>query len=113
MRLCRAEEIEEGEGRGFVLGSGPQQRRVFVIRWDGTLHAYLNACPHIGTPLDWVPDKFFAADDRHLICATHGALFRPENGICIAGPCEGEALTAVAISIEDGWVVCREPVSAV
>jgi nitrite reductase/ring-hydroxylating ferredoxin subunit len=112
MKLCREAEIEEGEGRGFVLDAGPQQRRVFVVRWEGALRAYLNSCPHIGTPLDWVPDKFFAPDDRHLICATHGALFLPEDGRCVAGPCEGEALMAAAIAVEDGWIVVREPATA-
>jgi nitrite reductase/ring-hydroxylating ferredoxin subunit len=109
LRLCREDEIAEGEGRGFLLGSGGQQRRVFVVRFAGALHAYLNSCPHIGTPLDWVKDKFFASDDRHLICATHGALFRPEDGVCVAGPCEGEALAPLPIAVEDGWIVSREP----
>ena len=108
MRLCRAEEIEEGEGRGFVLGSGPQQRRVFVIRWDGTLHAYLNACPHIGTPLDFLPDQFLTRDGRHLLCSTHGAMFEIASGLCIHGPCCGQSLKPVPVTISDGQIVLRK-----
>lgn len=91
IRLCPAGEIEEGDARGFVVGESPTQRRIFVVRWESAVKGYLNVCPHVGTPLDWVPDKFFHPDDRHLICATHGALFLPESGLCVAGPCEGLA----------------------
>ena len=105
IRLCRETEIEEGEARGFRIGDDARQRPVFVVRWEGALRGYLNSCPHVGTRLDWVPDKFFHPSENYLICATHGALFRPEDGLCIAGPCEGEALQAIAIAIEDGWIV--------
>jgi len=107
IRLCRADELEEGDARGFRFGEAPRQTRVFVVRWEGALKGYLNVCPHVGTALDWVPDKFFHPDGRHLICATHGALFLPENGLCVAGPCEGESLQAADVSVEDGWIVYR------
>ena len=106
-RLCRDEEIAEGGARGFRIGAGTRPTRVFVLRWDGALRAYLNVCPHAATALDWVPDKFFHPDRRHLICATHGALFLPETGLCVAGPCEGESLQPVEVAVEDGWIVCR------
>jgi len=106
-RLWREDEIEEGDARGFRLGEGARETRIFVVRWEGVLKAYLNVCPHVGTPLDWIPDKFFHPDDRHLICATHGALFLPENGLCVVGPCEGESLQAAEIAIEEGWIVYR------
>ena len=41
---------------------------------------YVNSCPHLGSPLDWVPNRFLSADGRHVLCATHGALFRIEDG---------------------------------
>jgi nitrite reductase/ring-hydroxylating ferredoxin subunit len=31
-------------------------------------------------------------DGHHLQCATHGALFDPLSGVCISGPCAGDAL---------------------
>jgi nitrite reductase/ring-hydroxylating ferredoxin subunit len=107
IRLCPADDIEEGDARGFTVGESPARRRIFVVRWDSAVKGYLNVCPHVGTPLDWVPDKFFHPDDRHLICATHGALFLPENGLCVAGPCEGDSLLAVDVAVEDGWIVYR------
>lgn len=111
MQLCRDSEIEDGEAKGFVVPNpNPNAKfgqRIFVVRWENQLKAYLNSCPHIGMPLDWTPDKFFAADDRHLICATHGALFLPEDGLCVVGPCYGESLEKIEIAVEDGWIVYR------
>ncbi len=103
-RLCAEADIKEGEGRGFVFGGGTEREAVFVIRWKGALHGYRNSCPHVGTPLDWPENRFFDSDGDYLMCGTHGAVFRPEDGQCIDGPCQGHALTRVAIKVESGEV---------
>lgn len=103
--LCRADEIAEGKGRGFRLGEGAHQVPVFVIRFDGALRAYVNSCPHIGTPLDGFPDRFFDRAGTHLLCGTHGAIFRPEDGLCVSGPCAGKRLEPASIVIDNGMVV--------
>ena len=105
VRLCRADEVIEGKGRGFRLGQGTEQVAVFVIRTAGEFRAYVNSCPHIGTPLDWLPDRFFDRSGEHLLCGTHGALFRPQDGLCVRGPCVGQRLAPAPIQIEDGEVV--------
>ena len=104
-RLCPADQVPEGGGRGFRFGSGPDFEAVFIVRRRGALYAYINSCPHIGTPLDLIPDRFFAQDGEHLLCATHGALFRVEDGVCVAGPCAGKRLRPAAIRIEKGEIV--------
>lgn len=73
-------------------------------RGEGVL-AYVNACPHIGTPLDTLPDRFLTADGREFLCSTHGARFRLEDGYCVWGPCEGESLTPAPVRVVDGLVV--------
>ena len=88
--LCRADEIADGTARRFVIGS-PRQN-LFVARKGDALFAYWNSCPHVGTPLEWTDDEFFDVERRHLLCSTHGALFRVEDGVCIAGPCQGDRL---------------------
>jgi len=40
----------------------------------------------------------------HFQCSTHGARFRIADGYCVAGPCRGERLSAVAVRVEDGVV---------
>jgi len=52
-----------------------------------------------------VPDHFFDAEGRHLVCSTHGAVFRPEDGYCLAGPCAGESLEPVPVEVREGRVV--------
>ena len=68
------------------------------------VRVWVNACPHVGTPLDWTPDKFMSRDGRHIVCATHGALFSPETGECVQGPRRGDYIDAVAAEIRDGVV---------
>jgi nitrite reductase/ring-hydroxylating ferredoxin subunit len=111
-RLCRVDDVPEGGGRGFRLGAGAAETTVFVIKRAGALYAYRNACPHTGTPLDWIPDRFFDVSGRYLLCSTHGALFRPEDGFCVSGPCAGKRLSAVAIVVAEGEVVMTETLSS-
>jgi nitrite reductase/ring-hydroxylating ferredoxin subunit len=73
-----------------------------AVRRGDTVFAYENRCPHQGTPLDWMPDQFLDRTGRHLICATHGALFTLERGLCIAGPCLGDHLKRVPLETREG-----------
>lgn len=106
--LCRLADIADGQARGFTIGTGPARRDILVARRGRQVFAYLNSCPHAGSPLDWTPDRFMDAEGRHLLCATHGALFRVEDGYCVAGPCSGEALLPVAVECRGDDVVVVE-----
>ncbi len=90
------------------------QRRVFeviVVHLDGDFHAYVNRCPHTGTALNWQPQQFLSVDGEYLQCATHGALFRRNDGLCIWGSCVGQSLTAVPVLVRDDKVVLRAPLA--
>jgi len=63
------------------------QESGFAICIEQKIYAYRNHCPHIGSPLDWIPNQFFSDDGKHLVCHTHGAQFDPRNGNCLSGPC--------------------------
>ena len=102
--LCRISDIPENGAKGFPGPDGAFTGLVAVRRGDN-VYLYENACPHIGTPLDWTPDRFLSRDGCHLICATHGALFDIPTGACISGPCLGDRLTQVAFSVRDGDVL--------
>jgi nitrite reductase/ring-hydroxylating ferredoxin subunit len=104
-RLCRVEELPEGGVRGFRFGSGSDVFAMLVVRKDGAFYAYENACPHLGTPLDFLPDKFLDGAREHLLCATHGAVFRIEDGYCLSGPCAGKSLRSVPVAIDAGEIV--------
>lgn len=103
--LCRLDEIAESGARGFTLEADGAKREVFVVRRLGHVFAYENACPHIGTPLDFMPDQFLTRDRKHLLCSTHGALFEISTGLCIHGPCKGRSLRALPVALRDGTVV--------
>ncbi len=102
--LCAADLIPEGQARGFAVGSGAGRRDILVVRRGGQLFGYVNSCPHTGSPLDWTPDRFMSPDGQHLMCATHGALFRVEDGYCVSGPCAGQSLAQVPVADHGGHV---------
>jgi nitrite reductase/ring-hydroxylating ferredoxin subunit len=81
----------------------------FIVNCDGEHRAYLNRCPHVGTPLDLWPNDFLDEDGRTLVCSTHGARFDPLTGACIAGPCAGDALTRLPLRREGDALVVRCP----
>lgn len=103
LRLCRLIDLPDPGSRGFSLRTDAGLQDIFVVRRGETVFAYLNHCPHTGSPLDWQPDKFLNLDRTLIQCATHMALFRIEDGRCLAGPCVGQALTPVAVTLVDGW----------
>lgn len=102
--LCRVEDIPEDGARGFPAVPGGFTG-LFAVRKDGRIRVYVNSCPHIGLPLEPLPDRFLDAKRQSIICAAHGARFRIEDGVCITGPCIGEALEAVPVRIVQGQVV--------
>ena len=71
---------------------------------DG-VRAWFNVCPHAGRRLDWAPGRFLVSGDGLLVCAAHGASFELARGECVAGPCRGESLRAVAVEVRAGMVV--------
>lgn len=70
----------------------------FVVNVGGVLHAYVNRCPHAGTALDLLREGFLGEDGRYIVCSRHGAVFTPETGVCVEGPCPGARLERLPIS---------------
>jgi nitrite reductase/ring-hydroxylating ferredoxin subunit len=103
--ICSAAALAEG-GRGvrFTLRSLGGEERGFAVRHRGKVCAYVNRCPHQGTDLDWQPGEFFEESGLYLVCSTHGALFEPGSGFCVAGPCRGDSLEPLEMRERDGEV---------
>lgn len=76
---------------------------MLVVRADGALHAYVNACPHQYLPLDWRSSQLVSADGTMLMCSAHGARFDIRTGAALAGADCG--LDAVPVAVVDGMVV--------
>ncbi|MBM3407054.1 MAG: Rieske 2Fe-2S domain-containing protein [Betaproteobacteria bacterium] len=96
-RICRSDELSDG-GTGvrfeWVSDTGERQS-AFVIRHAGVVTAYLNQCAHVPVELDWQPGVFLDDEGKFLVCATHGAVYRPSDGRCMGGPCRGRGLKSV------------------
>ncbi len=89
---------EEGECLSVSIGRDERGFPVdaLVVRDGARLCAYVNICKHIAIPLDAGTGDFLD-DEAHLVCITHGALYRISDGLCVAGPCEGESLDQVVV----------------
>jgi len=95
--LCHIDDIPDNSAKGFTV----EEHSLVAVKQWGKLYLYINNCPHLGLPLEWMPDQFLDADGQYIQCATHGALFKINSGECIAGPCEGDSLQAVPFSIHN------------
>jgi len=104
--ICASEALAEG-GRGvrFALRALGGAEKGFAIRSCGAVRAYVNRCPHLGTELDWQPGEFFDVAGLYLVCSTHGAMFEPGTGYCVAGPCRGASLERLQVRECDGRVL--------
>lgn len=96
--------LSDGEARGMEVPVAGTVLDVFFIRQDDHVYTYLNRCPHTGSPLNWLPNRFLDEQGQFILCATHGAVFRIEDGFCIQGPCLRQRLQRLATRIERGVV---------
>ena len=90
VHLCSSAALVDGESAvPFDVCYHGQTCRAFAIRYRGTARAYLNRCTHVPMELDWQPNQVFDLTGQWLLCATHGATYRPDTGACAGGPCRG------------------------
>jgi nitrite reductase/ring-hydroxylating ferredoxin subunit len=113
-RVCRRDELPEG-GRAvrFDIRRNGHELPAFALAYDNEVHAYVNICPHRNTSLDWQPGEVFDETGLYLICATHGALFEPDSGLCIAGPCQGAYLQKIPVMVEGENVVLAHDILSI
>jgi nitrite reductase/ring-hydroxylating ferredoxin subunit len=102
--LCALNDIKEPGGKSFRFRAGDAVFAGLVVRFEGQVRGYLDSCPHNGWPLAFDDDRLFSGN--HLLCSGHGAMFRPLDGMCVAGPCQDEAMTPWPVRVVDGQVVC-------
>jgi nitrite reductase/ring-hydroxylating ferredoxin subunit len=97
--LCHESALADGQ----VLGFDPEacgQDTLILLRHQGHLHAWANACPHLGVPMAWRRHAHLNAAGTHVQCHAHGALFDPASGQCVQGPCLGQHLRRREIMVD-------------
>ncbi|QCB44712.1 Rieske 2Fe-2S domain-containing protein [Hydrogenophaga sp. PAMC20947] len=102
--LCRSGELANGgQAVPFDVVYSGQTCRAFAVRFEEEVHAYLNRCAHVAMEMDWQPNRFFDDTGRWLLCATHGAVYQPDTGVCRGGPCR-RGLVKIPLVERDGVV---------
>jgi nitrite reductase/ring-hydroxylating ferredoxin subunit len=105
--ICRLDDIPSRRAKAFQLllrvpDGSPRTFSIFVVRWGSQAFGYVNQCPHNQVNLDWERNQFLDPSGLRLMCGKHGALFEIGTGRCVEGPCTGEKLQPVAVSVIDG-----------
>ena len=105
--LCRLADIGR-DGLEFRIGRGAWPLRGLVVQVGSDVRAYVNRCPHLDYPLNYLPDRFLSPDGSMIQCHAHGAIFEKATGYCVAGPCAGRSLVALPVIIESGFVLLED-----
>ena len=105
-RICGLAELNIPDARGFTVGEGDWPFQGFLVRDAAGVRAFANLCPHQGHRLNLDENDFLIPDGSLISCASHGALFRLEDGACISGPCTGRYLRHLECRVNEGeiWV---------
>ncbi len=105
VRACARAELSYEAVIPVPLPKGQSRRpreALVLLGEDGAPRAYLNRCRHLPIPLDCGSRSFLTADGKNLLCGTHGAQFRRDDGVCTTGPCLSLSLDALPLAEEDG-----------
>jgi len=100
-RVCQLQDLEDPGSLEAEIADAGEISAIFVVKIDGKVHAYVNSCPHTGVALNWLPDQFLDYDGKLIQCSMHGAQFRPEDGFCVWGPCQGQFLQPLKVEIRE------------
>lgn len=103
--ICTGDVLaNSGLGVRFLVTIDGVTTSAFAVRYRDRVNAYLNRCAHKLVELDWEEGRFFDLEGEYLVCATHGARYKPENGVCMSGPCPGAMLAPLEVIEKDGEV---------
>ena len=89
--------LEDGSTIKFTCERNTIIESGFVVFFEGQYHAYINQCKHMPIELDYKPNEFMDDEKQWILCSTHGAIYHPATGECVAGPCRGKLLEKLNI----------------
>lgn len=98
--VCSYTSLQMCPEYGFKLERNWAAKQGLVVLYASQVYAYENICPHQQVSLNWSPHTFFEPEHELLQCSMHGALFKPDTGVCIYGPCLRQKLVSLPVRIE-------------
>jgi nitrite reductase/ring-hydroxylating ferredoxin subunit len=102
--LCALNDLPNPGARNFVLEIGERRFHGFVVRHGDRVTGFVDSCPHMGLPLAKQLDDYLTEASDFIKCDWHGALFQPDDGLCVAGPCTGQQLRSWPVEVVRGLV---------
>ena len=108
-RVAASADLGDDATLKFKFVESGVAKEAFVVRRNGRVHAYRNECRHIAMTMDWVENRFLSRDKCFIQCATHGALYKIDSGLCVSGPPAGERLRALEVHEEDDAIFVELP----
>ena len=107
IKLCALGEIDDPGTFEFSWGEGSWPLSLFLVRRGASVNGFVNRCPHAGHELNLFPNEFLTSDGELILCRSHGARFRVDDGFCVLGPCPGATLSRFEVTLVDGDVVAE------
>jgi len=98
--LCALDDLADPGSRGFLYRAGEALFLGFVVRCGDAVRGYIDSCPHAGMPLALLPNRYLTRESDLIVCSSHGALFRPADGLCVGGPCAGKSLAPWPVVVD-------------
>ena len=104
LRIAHADVLADPCALVIELTHGEKRASLLVTKRAGVISVFLNRCPHAGYPLQRADGRVVVQQERYIVCPAHGASFELDTGACAGGPCNGEGLDRVAVTVRDGWI---------
>lgn len=102
-RIAALDAVPSDSTLVFEARDGRRGVECILHRAGDAVAAWKNSCPHRPeVPLDTGRGAIVRGD--RLVCHRHGAQFEREDGVCTHGPCAGDVLDGIAVSVRDGDV---------
>lgn len=91
--IASESDVKEGQVHKFSWGGRP----ILLLRKDGNIYAYIDACTHVGGSLVLKGDN--------LVCEWHSSFFEPKSGRATRGPAPvGSELIPLTIEVREGKI---------
>lgn len=99
--ICSLEDAADGEVTCVEVDGFP----LLILRRNGDITAFVNACPHQYLPLNHKSDRLLSVDGTKIRCSNHSAGFDAVTGEGVEGLGLGVCLDPAPVSVSRGQIV--------